>query len=81
MYGTKGARSSENAENKAYPMISIGGIIGAGLFVGSGAVINLTGPGAVLSYGIAGLLVILLMRMLGEMAVVNPDSGSFDVCT
>ncbi len=58
-------------------MISIGGIIGAGLFVGSGAVINATGPGAVLSYGIAGLLVILLMRMLGEMASVNPDSGSF----
>jgi GABA permease len=58
-------------------MISIGGIIGAGLFVGSGAVINATGPGAVLSYGIAGLLVILLMRMLGEMALVNPDSGSF----
>lgn len=58
-------------------MISIGGIIGAGLFVGSGAVVNATGPGAVLSYGIAGLLVILLMRMLGEMATVNPDSGSF----
>ncbi|MCM3570680.1 amino acid permease [Neobacillus mesonae] len=58
-------------------MISIGGIIGAGLFVGSGAVINTTGPGAVLSYAIAGLLVILLMRMLGEMAIVNPDSGSF----
>ncbi|MEH7116260.1 amino acid permease [Neobacillus vireti] len=58
-------------------MISIGGIIGAGLFVGSGAVINTTGPGAVLSYAIAGLLVVLLMRMLGEMAIVNPDSGSF----
>lgn len=58
-------------------MISIGGIIGAGLFVGSGAVVNATGPGAILSYGIAGLLVILLMRMLGEMALVNPDSGSF----
>jgi GABA permease len=58
-------------------MISIGGIIGAGLFVGSGAVINSTGPGAVLSYAIAGLLVVLLMRMLGEMAIVNPDSGSF----
>ncbi|WP_026692769.1 amino acid permease [Peribacillus kribbensis] len=58
-------------------MISIGGIIGAGLFVGSGSVINATGPGAVLSYAIAGLLVIMLMRMLGEMAIVNPDSGSF----
>jgi GABA permease len=36
-----------------------------------------TGPGAILSYGIAEVLVILLMRMIGEMAVVNPDSGSF----
>ncbi|MGG0185103.1 GABA permease [Bacillus rhizoplanae] len=58
-------------------MISLGGIIGAGLFVGSGAVIHETGPGAILSYAIAGLLIVLLMRMLGEMAVVNPDSGSF----
>ncbi|MBN6189367.1 amino acid permease [Aneurinibacillus sp. BA2021] len=58
-------------------MISLGGIIGAGLFVGSGAVINQTGPGAVVSYAIAGLLIVLVMRMLGEMAVQNPDSGSF----
>jgi GABA permease len=58
-------------------MISLGGIIGAGLFVGSGAVINVTGPGAVLSYALAGLLVVFVMRMLGEMAIVNPDSGSF----
>ncbi len=58
-------------------MISIGGVIGAGLFVGSGAVINATGPGAIISYLIAGIVVILTMRMLGEMAVVNPISGSF----
>lgn len=58
-------------------MISIGGIIGAGLFVGSGSVINATGPGAIVSYAVAGLLVIFLMRMLGEMAAANPDSGSF----
>ena len=58
-------------------MISIAGIIGAGLFVGSGSVINATGPAAVVSYAAAGLLVVLLMRMLGEMAMVNPDKGSF----
>ncbi|GEN35716.1 amino acid permease [Aneurinibacillus danicus] len=58
-------------------MISLGGIIGAGLFVGSGAVINQTGPGAVVSYAVAGLLIVLVMRMLGEMAIQNPDSGSF----
>ena len=58
-------------------MISLGGVIGAGLFVGSGAVINTTGPAAVLSYLAAGTLVILVMRMLGEMAVAHPSSGSF----
>ncbi|WP_028401770.1 amino acid permease [Ectobacillus panaciterrae] len=64
-------------KTKHISMISIGGIIGAGLFVGSGSVINSTGPGAILSYAIAGILVVLLMRMLGEMAILNPDSGSF----
>src|SRR5689334_19250457 len=58
-------------------MISLGGVIGAGLFVGSGAVINTTGPAAVLSYLAAGCLVILVMRMLGEMAVARPSTGSF----
>src|SRR3954453_23695920 len=58
-------------------MISLGGVIGAGLFVGSGAVINQTGPAAVLSYLAAGTLVILVMRMLGEMAVAHPSSDSF----
>ena len=58
-------------------MISLGGVIGAGLFVGSGAVINQTGPAAVLSYLLAGLLVVLVMRMLGEMAVAHPCTGSF----
>ncbi|WP_442853532.1 amino acid permease [Bacillus sp. FJAT-27231] len=58
-------------------MISIGGVIGAGLFVGSGTMITSAGPGALLSYIVAGLLIVLIMRMLGEMAVLNPDSGSF----
>ncbi len=58
-------------------MISLGGIIGAGLFVGSSAAISAVGPAAILSYVMAGLLVLLVMRMLAEMAVANPDSGSF----
>ena len=58
-------------------MISLGGVIGAGLFVGSGAVMNQTGPAAVVSYLLAGVLVVLVMRMLGEMAVANPAVGSF----
>lgn len=58
-------------------MISIAGVIGAGLFIGSGAVINSVGPGSILSYTLAGLIVVLVMRMLGEMAAARPTSGSF----
>jgi GABA permease len=58
-------------------MIAIGGVIGAGLFVGSGVVINETGPGAFLSYLVTGVLIVLVMRMLGEMATANPSTGSF----
>ena len=45
--------------------------------MGSSAVIGTVGPGAVVSYLAAGVLVILVMRMLGEMAVANPSVGSF----
>ncbi|MFC7392701.1 amino acid permease [Scopulibacillus cellulosilyticus] len=58
-------------------MISIGGTIGAGLFVGSGAVIAAAGPSSILSYLLAGILVVFIMRMLGEMAVARPALGSF----
>ena len=58
-------------------MIAFGGSIGAGLFVGSGALIKITGPAAVISAFIAGLLVIMIMRMLGEMVVAKPTLGSF----
>ncbi len=58
-------------------MIAIGGVIGAGLFVGSGVVIKETGPAAFLTYAITGVLIVLVMRMLGEMATANPSTGSF----
>ena len=58
-------------------MLSIGGSIGAGLFVGSGHAIAEAGPGAILAYVFASILVVLVMRMLGEMACAMPDSGSF----
>jgi GABA permease len=58
-------------------MISLGGVIGAGLFVGSGVVIQQTGPAAVISFAITGALVVLVMRMLAEMAVALPAVGSF----
>ncbi|MDE2305840.1 MAG: amino acid permease, partial [Gammaproteobacteria bacterium] len=58
-------------------MISIGGIIGAGLFVGSSVAIAATGPMVILTYALTGLIVLIVMRCLGEMAVSRPDIRSF----
>ncbi|MFD9336469.1 amino acid permease [Streptomyces sp. NPDC060028] len=60
-------------------MIGLGGVIGAGLFVGSGAGIAAAGPSIVIAYAVSGLLVMFVMRMLGEMSAANPASGSFSV--
>ncbi len=58
-------------------MLSIGGVIGAGLFVGSGHAIAAAGPAVIIAYLLSGIIVLLVMRMLGEMAVALPDTGSF----
>ena len=58
-------------------MIALGGVIGAGLFVGSGVVISSAGPAAVVSFALTGALVVLVMRMLGEMAIAFPAVGGF----
>jgi GABA permease len=67
----------KNLKQRQLNMIAIGGVIGAGLFVGSGVVINEAGPASFLTYAITGVLIILVMRMLGEMATANPSTGSF----
>jgi L-asparagine transporter-like permease len=58
-------------------MISIGGIIGAGIFVGSSTAIRIAGPAVLGTYFLCGLLVFVIMRMLGEMAMARPGVGSF----
>src|SRR5215218_2091278 len=58
-------------------MIAIGGVIGAGLFVGTGPILNQAGPATILTYLITGAILVLIMRMLGEMAVAQPSVGSF----
>ena len=58
-------------------MISIGGVIGAGLFVGSSTAVAAAGPAVLISFLLAAALVVLVMQMLGEMAVAQPDTGSF----
>ena len=60
-------------------MIAIGGTIGVGLFLGSGATIGLAGPGVVLTYLIAAIPAIAMGFVLAEMATVHPVAGSFGV--
>ncbi len=64
-------------QSRHVSMISLGGIIGAGLFVGSSAAIATAGPAVLITYTLCGTLVFLIMRMLGEMAVARPGLGSF----
>ncbi|TLP74859.1 GABA permease [Pseudomonas nitroreducens] len=77
MSSTPSSGLSQGLQNRHVTMLSIAGAIGAGLFVGSGHAIAEAGPAVMVSYLVAGLLVVLVMRMLAEMAVAQPDSGSF----
>ncbi|MFZ3391957.1 amino acid permease [Rhodococcus sp. 7Tela_A2] len=58
-------------------MMGLGSAIGAGLFLGSGVGIQAAGPAVLVSYILAGIMVIFVMRMLGEMGAALPVSGSF----
>jgi GABA permease len=70
-------RLSRSLRGRHLTMISIGGIIGAGLFVGSSTAIRHGGPAAFMSYALTGLLILMIMRMLGEMASSLPTIRSF----
>ncbi|MEE2061127.1 amino acid permease [Rhodococcus artemisiae] len=58
-------------------MMGLGSAIGAGLFLGSGVGIAAAGPAVLVSYVLAGIMIIFVMRMLGEMGAALPVSGSF----
>jgi AAT family amino acid transporter/GABA permease len=68
---------SRSLQGRHLTMISIGGIIGAGLFVSSSTSIIAAGPASFISYAITGLLILLVMRMLGEMTMALPQVRSF----
>ena len=60
-------------------MIAIGGAIGTGLFLASGATISQAGPGgALVAFVVIGLMVFLLMQSLGEMSALMPVPGAFE---
>lgn len=68
---------SQALKTRHLTMMSIAGVIGAALFVGSGGIIAKAGPAAILAYLAGGALVVFIMRMLGEMAASSPSTGSF----
>ncbi|APC21145.1 amino acid permease [Pseudomonas protegens] len=74
----KGIQLTRSLKSRHIFMLSLGGVIGTGLFMGSGVTINQGGPwGAILSYLVAGFLMYLVMVCLGELSVQMPVSGSF----
>lgn len=64
-------------KNRHMQMIALGTSIGTGLFYGSAPTIKLVGPGIILAYALAGMFIFFIMRMVGEMSVKEPVSGSF----
>jgi len=61
-------------------MISVGGAIGAGLFIGSGKALATGGPGAViLDFGLIGLMLFCTVNALGELATLFPVQGTKSV--
>ena len=71
-------RLQRRLHSRHLAMIAIGGAIGTGLFLASGKTISQAGPGgAIVAYGLIGLMVFLLMQSLGEMSTYLPVAGSF----
>lgn len=64
-------------ETRHLTMMGLGSAIGAGLFLGTGVGIQAAGPAVLLSYIVAGIVVIAVMQMLGELAAARPASGTF----
>lgn len=64
-------------KNRHIQLISLGGAIGTGLFLGSAGVLKSAGPAMILGYAICGFIAFLIMRQLGEMIVEEPVAGSF----
>lgn len=68
---------NRSVKSRQLMMIAFGSSIGTGLFLGSAGSIQYAGPAVLISFALVGVIVYFLMRMLGEMAVEHPVSGSF----
>ena len=64
-------------KNRHLQLISLGGVIGSGYFLGTGYVLAKAGPASILAYLLGGIIVLCVMLCLAELAVEKPVSGSF----
>ncbi len=60
-------------------MVAVGGSIGTGLLLGSGAAMEVAGPAAILSFLVAAFINFTVAMALGELACAHPAAGSFGV--
>ena len=68
---------SRNLRSRHIQLIALGGTIGVGLFLGSAKAIQKAGPGLLLTYAVAGVVIFFIMRALGELLTYRPIAGSF----
>lgn len=73
----QGGELAKGLKSRHVTMLAIGGVIGAGFFLGAGSTVNTAGPAVVFSYLVGGLITFLVMVLLTEMAVSTPVAGSF----
>ena len=71
------SKMQRGLKNRHLQLISLGGIIGSGYFLGTGYVLEQAGPAAILAYLLGGAIVLAVMLCLAELAVEKPISGSF----
>ncbi len=74
---TEAQNMNRGLKNRHLQLISLGGIIGSGYFLGTGYVLEKAGPAAILAYLLGGAIVLCVMLCLAELAVAQPVSGSF----
>lgn len=75
--GEAGPELAHALANRHVQLIAIGGAVGAGLFLGSGVAISRAGPALLIGYGAAGIVIFLMARALGELALYRPVAGAF----
>jgi AAT family amino acid transporter len=68
---------SRTLKGRHLQLMGMGAAIGAGFFLSSGSAIHEAGPGLLLAYLLAGTVMYLIMRALGELALAHPSAGSF----